>query len=121
MLVRTADIIYAMRLRDLLERISICRERYWEIPKDERIIAGLRPQLNEHSYSGTRIVEMCIDLITKALIGAYPFQSDSLQAFLFFGQEKNFDSAKEVTAIVEPLIAELERRLDFFASNASAP
>ena len=32
--------INAMRLRDLFDRVGICKDRYWEIPKKERIRVG---------------------------------------------------------------------------------
>jgi restriction system protein len=36
--------VTAMRVRELYNRIEACRVRYWDIPKQARIGAGLRPE-----------------------------------------------------------------------------
>ena len=74
--------IYAMRLRDLYDRVGICKDRYWDISKAERIIYGLRADVAEHDYSGARVIDMCTDLLTRAFRGIYPFQCDSIAAFV---------------------------------------
>lgn len=109
--------IYAMRLRDLYDRVGICKDRYWEIPKQKRIEYGLRADLFEHGYSGTRVIDMCIDILTRAFRGTYPFQSECIEASLLFGKDKSFESAKEVVQIVESKISELEAKLDFYDSK----
>lgn len=104
--------IYAMRLRELFDRVGVCKDRYWEIPKDERIKSGLRSEVGEHDYSGARVVELCTDLLTRAFRGVYPFQSETLEAFLLFGKDKYFESPKEIVDLVDGKITELEARLD---------
>ena len=37
--------IYSMRLRELYDRVEDCKDRYWDIPKAQRIEFGLRPDL----------------------------------------------------------------------------
>jgi hypothetical protein len=104
--------IYAMRLRDLFDRAGICKDRYWDIPKDERIKFGLRAEYYEHDYSGARIVDVCADLLSRAFRGIYPFQSQTLEALVLFGRDKYFESPKEVVDLVEEKISELEAKLD---------
>jgi restriction system protein len=99
--------IYAMRLRELFDRVGICKDRYWEIPKDERIEFGLRSDVGEHGYSGARIIDMCVDLLTRAFRGVYPFQSETIEAFTLFGRDKYFESPKEIVDFVEEKISEL--------------
>jgi restriction system protein len=104
--------INAMRLRELFDRVGVCKDRYWEIPKEERIKAGLRPDVGGYDYSGDVIVKLCTDLLTRAFRGKYPFQSDTLESIVHFGRDKQFESAREVIDIVEEKIAELETKLD---------
>ena len=104
--------IYAMRLRELFDRVGICKDRYWEIPKDEQIKFGLRGDVGEHDYSGARIVEMCADLLTRAFRGVYPFQGETIEGFILFGKDKYFESPKEIVELVEEKISELEAKLD---------
>lgn len=112
-----SDAIYAMRLNELFDRISACRQRYWDIPKAVRIECGLRPVLNEHSYSGARVVDLCADLVAHALRGVYPFRSEKIEAFVEFGGDKHFESSKEVVEFVERKISELEAKLDLCDQN----
>ena len=104
--------IYAMRLRDLFDRVEICKERYWDIPKEKRIEFGLRHDVVDFGYSGARVVELCTDLITRAFRGVYPFKIDTLEAFITFGVDKSFDSPEEIVVLVEAMISELEAKLD---------
>lgn len=110
--------IYAMRLRELFDRVGICKDRYWEIPKDERIKFSLRSDVGEHDYSGARIVDMCADLLTSAFRGVYPFQSETIEAFVLFGRDKHFESPKEIAELVEEKISELEAKLDDYDRRA---
>lgn len=103
--------INAMRLRDLYDRVGNCKSQYWDIPKEARIEYGLRPEYGEHNYSGARVVDMCIDLLTRAFRGIFPFHSDDLLAFLMFGKDKAFDSPQEIVELVDQLVSELEAKL----------
>jgi hypothetical protein len=105
------DSFNAMRLRELYDRVETCRERYWNIPKAERIEAGLRPDSGGYSYSGARAVDCCSDLLARAFRGTYPFQSDSLEVFDRFGKDKSFESPEQIIEIVERLTFELEGKL----------
>ncbi|ARW11835.1 restriction endonuclease [Acetobacter pasteurianus NBRC 101655] len=107
------EAIYAFRLRDLFDRTEKCRERYWDLPKGVRIEHGLRPDLfSDDTYSGQFVVEAASNVISKASRGIFPIESDisdrikapSLPALLF-----NYG---EVVAVLEPLLAELESKLN---------
>jgi restriction system protein len=103
--------ISAMRLRELYDRVEICRAKYWDIPKDERIAQGLRGDFGEWGYSGARALEICGDLINRAFRGVYPICPDSLQALVEFGKDRQFASPEEVIAIIAPMVEELECKL----------
>ena len=104
--------INAMRLRDLFDRVGICKERYWEISKSQRIECGLRAEWYEHDYSGDRVIEMCIDLLTKAFREIYPFKSENIQCYLTFGKDKVFNNSTEVIELIDEKVVELEGKLD---------
>lgn len=108
------DSFNAMRLRELYDRVEMCRERYWNISKSDRIEAGLRPDSGGYSYSGARAIDCCSDLLARAFRGTYPFQSDSLEIYARFGNDKIFESPEEIIQIVEGLAEELEGRLDAY-------
>lgn len=111
--------IYAMRVRDLYDRLRICKERYWNIPKKYRINSGLRPGVGEHGYSGMRIINMCMDLLTRAFRGVYPFESETIQAFFLFGEDKRFETPQEIVEIVEAQVSTLEAKLGLYKSTTS--
>jgi restriction system protein len=102
--------IFAMRLRELNDRTLTCKQRYWDIPKEERIKRGLRQEFA--GYSGAGAVGFAEELVAKALRGVYPFECDGIGALMMTGGVQVLASPTEVLAILEPLIAELERLLD---------
>lgn len=108
------DSFNAMRLRELYDRVEMCRERYWNISKLDRIEAGLRPESNGYGYSGARAIDCCSELLARAFRGTFPFQSDSLEIYARFGNDKSFESPEEIIQIVEGLTEELEGRLDAY-------
>ena len=65
--------IFSMRLRELYDRIEVCNDRYWDIPKDHRIEHGLRPEVGQNRYSGAGKIELCRDLLSQAFRGLYPY------------------------------------------------
>jgi hypothetical protein len=103
--------IYMMRLQDLFNRIEDCSDRYWDIPKDQRIEQGLRSDVGVVGYSGARAVELARDLLSRAFRGRYPFKSEALAAMVEPRLPEQFSSAQEVFSIVEPIVIELEQRL----------
>lgn len=106
--------ICLMRLRELYDRIDVCHERYWDIPKDERIEHGLRPDLGGGGYSGTQTIEVCRKFLSRAFRGAYPIEIDEFDFFLIAKFPDKFESHLDVVAYVEPLIVDLENRLDAY-------
>ncbi|MEB1528147.1 restriction endonuclease [Xanthomonas sp. WHRI 7945] len=107
----TRETVYAMRLRELYDRVEQCSERYWDIPKDERIAHGLRPEMGGWDFSGARAVDLCRDLLTKAFRGLYPVSSDEMAAAVDSELQRQFHSPEELVAVVETRVSELERRL----------
>jgi hypothetical protein len=103
--------IQAMRARDLFDRTAHCRERYWKIAKPTRIQCGLRPGSGELGYSGDSVILLCEELLSKTLRGVYPLACDSLQG-LVLKSPQVFSSAADVLAYVEPILAELEAKID---------
>lgn len=73
------EAVYAVRLRNLYDRMEVCRDKYWSIPKDIRIARGLRFDMGDSNmYSGARVVEISGDLLSKAFRGAYSIKTGSL-------------------------------------------
>jgi hypothetical protein len=103
--------IYAMRLRELYDRVETAKERYWDIPKDVRIVAGLRSEVGEHDYSGAGIVELCTDILSRAFRGLYPIETDRLMLFRKPDLPDYFINAEEVVGTLEPIVVELEGKL----------
>jgi hypothetical protein len=108
----TSDII-AVRLAELNDRVQRCRFLYWELPKSMRIEHGLRPDSYESGYLGDAVVKLAEDMLLKAFRKVYPFHVDYLWRVAGgwdFPEELN--SAEQVVARLEPLVTELEARLD---------
>lgn len=103
--------ISAMRLRELFDRVQVCKERYWNISKAKRIECGLRPDVGAPGYSGAIAIELADQIFGKAFRGNYPMEIDSVQAFAIFGGPHEFRAATEIVMIVEPMIADLEAKL----------
>lgn len=109
--------IYSMRLRDLYDRIEVCSDRYWGIPKQQRIESGLRGDVGELAYSGARTVEIVRDLLSRAFRGTYPFRGEAIGALIEPNLPEQFHSAREVFDVAGPMVDDLERRLDAFRST----
>jgi len=103
--------ILAVRLRELYDRTEVCNERYWEIPKQDRIRLGLRPDFLESGYSGTDVVGIAQELLFKAMRGVYPIESESNYAFRTGDGPLTFATGEEILAFLEPMVADLEKRL----------
>lgn len=117
MLKTAEESINAMRLRELFDRVGICKDRYWEISKEERIRIGLRPDVSEYGLSSINIMDLCTDLLTRAFRGIYPFQSETLVAYTLYSKDKQFESPNEVIDIVHGKLSEIEKKLDEYLSN----
>jgi restriction system protein len=112
--ISSKDAIYAVRLRDLYDRTEACRERYWDIPKDVRIDKGLRFDTGDgkNMYSGARVVDICSEILTKAFRGNYPISVDLFARLSNPRIPESLDDHQEVVTALEPLIADLEAKLN---------
>jgi restriction system protein len=106
--------IYAAQLHDLFNRVTTCKERYWDIPKEHRIQFGLRPEVPSIGYSGATVIELANDLLSQAMRGQFPFRAESLGAMIDKNLPKTFVSAQEVFTEVEPRIRLVEQKLDHY-------
>jgi restriction system protein len=113
--------IYAMRLRELYDRIEKCTEQYWDIDKDERIASGLRHDVYEYGYSGARTIKIVEELLRKAFRGAYPFEPDEFAQVAVPSLPARFDSVATVVAAIEPLVVELEAKLKAYFDSLKPP
>ncbi|GAA3918463.1 restriction endonuclease [Litoribacillus peritrichatus] len=100
--------IISMRLREIYDRVGICKDRYWDISKADRKAHGLRPELGESGYSGATTIELCNEILTRAFRGIFPFTIDNLTNSF----PSEFDSLKLVLNTLEPMISELEDKLE---------
>lgn len=104
--------VYSMRLRELYDRVESCKDRYWNISKDQRIDCGLRPERGSFGYSGTHAYEICSDLLSRAFRGLYPFRCEALAVATMQDLAKYYNSPSEVVTTVEDLLSDLESKLD---------
>lgn len=111
--VSSKSAVYAARLRELYDRTERSRERYWNIPKDVRIEKGLRFDLGDADmYSGARVVEYSGEILARAFRGSYPIQVDLLARVFNPKLPESLNSPEDVVALLEPILAELESKLD---------
>lgn len=104
--------VFGMRLTEMYDRIEVCRDRYWEIPKGVRIEHGLRPDVAEGGYSGTAVISLVEDVLRKSFRANYPFEIDYMWKHAAPGTSSAINSVEEVIALLEPIIHELESKLD---------
>lgn len=108
------DSILAVRIQQLSEREEVCRTRYWDLPKDVRIEHGLRfgtPGTNYDLYSGARIVDLTRDILVRSLRSAYPIEVDPFYRVCMALPERLLGH-EDTLSTLEPLISDLERRLN---------
>jgi Restriction endonuclease. len=109
--------VLSMRLRELYDRIGIARDRYWSIPKRERIEHGLRPAVGQDGYSTMQVLDLANEWLTKAFRGAYPLETDRLAALVLQGCPLQFNSPGDLVATLEPMIREVETKLDTYENQ----
>jgi restriction system protein len=105
----------SFRLRQLFDRSCTARERYWEIPKAERIARGLRGDVGDPNlaYTGTFVAEATERILSVAFRNGYPIALDAFDAMkLRCELPITLANADEVLKFLEPVIADLEYRLD---------
>jgi restriction system protein len=108
----TEQVVGAMRLRDLFDRLNVCSVRYWDMPKDDRIEAGLRPEVGVYGYSGNVVIDLCKEMLTRAMQGQFPVRCEDFRMMVLDKEDRVFDSAVEAADWVEFHLAELEAKLD---------
>lgn len=111
--------VYAVRLRDLYDRVEAARTRYWDIPKRTRIDHDLRPESGAPGYSSTQVMGLSLDLITRALRGVYPIVVDPFTALGHPEFPAQFANHEELVIALEPALAELERKLATVPNSAT--
>jgi hypothetical protein len=109
--VTARDQVNSVRLRELFDHVEKCRERYWHISKSDRIDHGLRPDVGAGGYSGIHVIDYLSEVLAKAFRNVFPFECDSLLA-VALDMERPFNSIEEALAVAEPMVSELEGRLD---------
>ncbi|MBB6562939.1 hypothetical protein HNP48_005656 [Acidovorax soli] len=104
--------IAAMRLRELYDRLEVCRVQYWDLPKYHRIEHGLRGDLGDDwAYSGTLVLEACAELLARSLRGIYPIQLINVAGLIVFGRDREFLSVQDVVSVITAQLCELEQKL----------
>src|SRR5438477_2734291 len=68
------------RLKTLLARVELCRSRYWNIGKGDRIDHGLRPDTGEVGYSAARVIDAVDHTLLRALTRGFPVKYDQLES-----------------------------------------
>jgi restriction system protein len=113
--------IFAMRLRELFDRLENCRERYWAISKADRIRTGLRPQVGNSGYSGIAIIDYCQDLLSQTMRSRYPINLDSVPVYVYSHLAREFSDVSEAVPILEQHIGELEIKLANAVKQSATP
>jgi len=109
--INSSNMIYSMRLRELLDRVLLCKDRYWNMPKSTRIKNGLRSAYGEHDYSGDNIIKFCSEALSRSFKNEYPLRSEDPLTFFMFNKYGEIKSPEQLVEIVEPLVLELEIKL----------
>jgi restriction system protein len=104
--------VFGMRLTELYDRIESCREQYWNLSKRVRIEHGLRPDTPESGYSGTGVITLAEDVLRKAFRGNYPIETDYMWRHAYPDLPWVLNSVEELVVQLEPMIGELESKLD---------
>lgn len=104
--------VFSMRLTELYDRVEVCRERYWDIPKYVRINHGLRPDIPESGYSGAGIISLAEDVLRKGFRGNYPFETDYMWRHTLPNTPSVINSTEDLVANLEPMVYELESKLE---------
>ena len=110
-----------MRLTELYDRVEVCRERYWSIPKSVRIDHGLRADVFESGDSGAGVISLAEDMLRKGFRGIYPFETDRMLSHAVPARPEQVNSADALLTLLEPMIAELEGKLVACLKAIGAP
>lgn len=104
------------QLRTIQDRTLKSRERYWNLSKSTRIEYGLRPDVPEIGYSGDIVLRAIEAALFSAFGGRFPVEPrDPISYAMIAIVDNQIFSATtpiELSERLEPLIADLENRLD---------
>ncbi len=104
------------RLRDIQGRVLKSRERYWDFSKPIRIKYGLRPDVAAVGYSGDTVMKAIEGALFSAFAQKIPVDCSDPVSFIAIKiiDEEIFtaQTALELSERLEPLITDLENRLD---------
>lgn len=114
--------ILSMQLREIYDRLLWCKEKYWDIPKQKRIEYGLRPDTYESGYSGTQVIQVVEEFMSKGFRGIYPIIPDALyihtsEIMLEQKLPQQINSLKELVTLVEYFVKNLERKIEYCLNN----
>lgn len=111
--VSARDTIFAAKLREIYIRAEACKHRYWEIPKQKRIEAGLRSDLFEGDvYSAVWIIEFSLKILGKAFVGKYPVEIDPYDRWMHAAIPAKLNSHEDIARLAEKMVGEIEEKLD---------
>jgi restriction system protein len=106
------------QLRELQERIDSCRARYWSLSKDVRIEYGLRAPVHVIGYTAYMVFGIVDYILNHAFSKGFPILVSRDQEISWFMYTRSDDGSNcfatpnEAIEILEPLISDLESRLD---------
>ncbi|GAA1256427.1 hypothetical protein GCM10009677_03220 [Sphaerisporangium rubeum] len=111
------------QLRMINERMDFCRDRYWSLKKADRIKYKLRTDGMVKGYEGWMIIGAVDAALSAAFRGAFPVTYSQVYGAIasLGGVVRNWvpqeydlvaNTPVELCVILEPEVAELERRLD---------
>lgn len=107
--------IASFQLRELFNRSCLARERYWKLPKGERIKRGLRGDGRGiyPIYNGAWVAEATENILGIAFRGLYPIKLDMFDLIKLNKHPPIvLEGPDDVLALLEPAIKDLEGRLD---------
>lgn len=113
----------AVKLRSILERVEVCRDRYWAIDKPDRIALGLRHDVGTIGYSGATVITAVELTAGHALGSGFPIRYDRQLAAIssFAGSrrdlkvtndEEAITNSADLYVVLDGEISDLEARLN---------
>jgi len=102
------------QLREIQSRVDQCRERYWQLSKDVRIKYGLRQPVAALGYSAFDVFKIADYVLSYAFSRGFPIISnEEMRTYMIASDDPNLArNPTEVIRNLEPMIADLENRLD---------
>jgi restriction system protein len=101
--------IFAMRLRELYDKVTDFKTRYWALSKSIRREVGLRQERGESGYSATHIIQLAEDLLMKAFRGVYPLKIEPLSTLMSAPNFPNqINSVESLFIELDPYLSEIE-------------